>query len=216
MFETVKFDASNNIQNANFNNTVSLTVGSNNNRMVVFCFTANNSSVTITSLTFAGLSMTYVLQRYTNNMSVVIAYLLNPPVGTNDLYYTVSGSQNHLASITSFYNVKQSDVVATSRDTGVSSGSYTGAVTVPDYGLFVDAISADAQQVINPSAGQTLLTRANGSYGSMGHSYRIFTTDSGSYTSSWDNSTFQNTTVYGEAVFYPVTRQGGAFLYNLI
>lgn len=215
MFETVKFDSTNSIQNANFNNTVSLTVGANNNRMVVFCFTANNSSPTLPTITFAGLGFTYVIQRYTNSMSVIIAYLLNPPVGTNNLYYEVSASQNHLASITSFYNVKQTSVVSTSRDVGVPTGSYTGAVTVPDYGLFVDAISADAQQVISPNTGQTLLARANGSYGSMGHSYRIFTTDSGSYTASWDNSTFQNTTVYGEVVFNPSIRQG-AFLLNMI
>lgn len=216
MFETVKFDSTNSVQNANFNNTVSLTVGANNNRMLVFCFTANNSSPTLPTITFAGLSFTYVIQRYTNSMSLVIAYLLNPPVGTNNLYYEVSNAVNHLASITSFYNVKQTDVVSTSRDIGVAAGGYTGAVTVPVNGLFVDAITSDSNQTLNPTAGQTLLTRANGTYGSFAHSYRIFTTDNGSYTSSWDNNTFQTTTVYGEVVFNPVLRQGGNFIFNML
>jgi hypothetical protein len=50
----------------------------------------------------------------------------------------------------------------------------------------------------------------------MGASYQIFTTANSSYTSGWNNDTFQNTTVYAEAVFKPALRVGGSFLYNLL
>jgi hypothetical protein len=216
MFEVIKFDATNSTFSTGSSGSFTLTVGANNNRIVIVTLTANNSSPSFTSLTFAGQNSTLAVLRQSNSQTVQISYFLNPPTGTNTLSYTLSGSQNHQVTATSFYNVKQVSPLSTTRDIGVASGGYTGAITVPENGLFIDAISADAQMVISPNAGQTLIARANGTYGSMGASYRIFTGASQSYTSSWDNDTFQNTTVYAEATFIPATMQGGAFLYNFI
>jgi hypothetical protein len=216
MFETITFDSTFSEDNANFNYSSNLTIGANNNRVVFFIASFNNASVTISNNTFGGQAMTVAVQRSSNNMTVYISYLVNPPIGTSLMYADFSNSIPHLGTAISFYNVNTLNPLSATRDVGVASGSYTGAISVPENGLFLDAISADAQQVISPNTGQTLISRKNGTYGSIGHSYRIFTTANASYTASWDNSTFQNTTVYAEAVFNPATRQGGSFLYHLI
>lgn len=216
MFETVVFDSANATSGSNNTGSFSLTIRSNNNRILIVTICANNSSPTISSLTFAGQTFTTAVARYSNNQTVFIAYLLNPPVGSGTLSYTLSASQNHLVTASSYYNVNQINPLSATREIGVSSGSYTGAIAVPENGLFVDAISPDAQMVISPNTGQTLISRVNGTYGSMGASYRIFTNADPSYVASWNNDTFQNTTVYAEAVFNPALRQGGSFLYNLL
>jgi hypothetical protein len=216
MFETIAFDATNSTFSTGSSGSFSLTVGANNNRIVIVTLTANNSSPSFTALTFAGQNSTLAVVRQSNSQTVQISYFLNPPTGANTLSYTLSASQNHQVTATSFYNVLQVNPVSATRDVGVASGAYTGAISVPENGLFIDAISPDAQAVISPNTGQTLIARANGGYGSMGASYRIFTTADPSYVASWDNSTFQNTTVYAEAVFKPSIRQGGSFLFNLL
>jgi len=216
MFETIKLDSSFTEDNANFNVNSSLTIGAYPNRVVFFIGCFNNASVTVSNLTFAGQAMSVAVQRNTNNMTVYIAYLVNPPIGTNTMYADFSNSIPHLATGICFYNVNTTNPLSATRDVGVASGSYTGAIAVPENGLFLDSIAPDAQQVISTTAGQTLIARKNGTYGSLGQSYRIFTTADPSYVASWDNSTFQNTTVYAEAVFNPALRQGGSFIFNLI
>ena len=216
MFETIKLDSSFTEDNANFNYNSNLTIGANNNRVVFFIACFNNASVTISNNTFAGQAMTVAVQRSSNNMTVYISYLVNPPVGTNLMYADFSNSIPHLGTAICFYNVDTTNPLSATRDVGVSQGSYTGAIAVPENGLFLDSIAPDAQAVISPNAGQTLIARKNGTYGSLGQSYRIFTSADASYVASWDNSTFQNTTVYAEAVFNPAKRQGGSFLYNII
>lgn len=216
MFETIQLDSSSTEDNANFNYNSNLTIGSNPNRVVFFIACFNNASVTISNNTFAGQAMTVAVQRSSNNMTVYISYLVNPPVGTSLMYADFSNSIPHLGTAICFYNVNTLNPLSATRDVGVASGSYTGAIAVPENGLFLDSIAPDAQQVISTTAGQTLIARKNGTYGSLGQSYRIFTTADPSYVASWDNSTFQNTTVYAEAVFNPALRQGGSFIFNLI
>lgn len=216
MFETIQFDSSVTEDNANFNMNSALTISAKPNRVVFFIACFNNASVTISNLTFAGQAMTNAVIRSSNNMTVCISYLVNPPVGTNTMYADFSNSIHHLATGICFYNVDTVNPISTTRNVGVASGAYTGAVTVPAYALFLDTIGSDANMVINPSAGQTLIARKNGTYGSIGHSYKIFLNDPQSYTSSWTNDTFQTTTVYAEAVINPALSQGGSFLYNLI
>lgn len=215
MFETIKLDSYFSEDNANFNYNSNLTIGANNNRVVFFIAAFNNASVTVSNNTFAGQAMTVAVQRSSNNQTVYISYLVNPPVGTNLMYADFSNSIPHLGTAICFYNVDTTNPLSATRDVGVPSGGYTGTIAVPENGLFLDTISADAQMVISPTAGQTLISRKNGTYGSIGNSYRIFTTANSTYTSSWDNDTFQNTTVYAEAVFNPAKRQGG-FILNMI
>jgi len=216
MFETIQFDSSVTEDNANFNMNSALTISAKPNRVVFFIACFNNASVTISNLTFAGQAMTNAVIRSSNNMTVCISYLVNPPVGTNTMYADFSNSIPHLATGICFYNVNTLNPLSATRDVGVASGSYTGAIAVPENGLFLDSIAPDAQQVISTTAGQTLIARKNGTYGSLGQSYRIFTTADPNYVASWDNSTFQNTTVYAEAVFNPALRQGGSFIFNLL
>jgi hypothetical protein len=121
----------------------------------------------------------------------------------------------HIGSAICFYNVNTANPLSATRDVGVASGSYTGAIAVPENGLFLDTINNDTNAVISPSAGQTLVARHNGSFGNGGISYRIFTNADSNYVASWNNGT-TNATVYAEAVFNPALRQGGSFLYNLI
>jgi hypothetical protein len=215
MFETIKLDSSFTEDNANFNVNSSLTIGAYPNRVVFFIGCFNNASVTISDLTFAGQPMTVAVQRSSNNMTVYIAYLVNPPVGTNILFGQFSNSIPHLATGICFYNVNTTNPLSATRDVGVASGSYTGGIAVPENGLFLDSISNDTNAVISPSAGQTLIARTNGTFGNLGQSYRIFTTADPSYVASWNNGT-TNATVYAEAVFNPALRQGGSFIFNLI
>jgi len=196
MYETIKFDSSFEEYNANFNYSSNLTIAANPNRVVFFIACFNNASVTVSNNTFAGQPMTVAVQRSSNNMTVYISYLVNPPV-------------------VCFYNVNTANPLSATRDVGVASGSYTGAIAVPENGLFLDTINNDTNAVISPSAGQTLVARHNGSFGNGGISYRIFTSADPNYVASWNNGT-TNATVYAEAVFNPALRQGGSFLYNLI
>jgi hypothetical protein len=216
MFETIKFDSTFTEYNANFTVDHELTIGDYPNRAVFYIGSFNNASVTISNLTFASLPMTTAVLRSSNNMTVIIAYLVNPPVGTSRIFGNISNTVPHISTSISFYNVNTENPLYATRDVGVSSGAYTGPIAVPENGLFLDSISPDAQQVISPTAGQTLVARHNGTFGSGGVSYRIFTDANPSYVASWDNSTFQNTTVYAEAVFNPAPLRGGSFLFNLL
>jgi hypothetical protein len=215
MYETIKFDSSFEEYNANFNYSSNLTVAANPNRVVFFIACFNNASVTVSNNTFAGQPMTVAVQRSSNNMTVYISYLVNPPVGTNLMFADFSDAIPHIGSAICFYNVNTANPLSATRDVGVASGSYTGAIAVPENGLFLDTINNDTNAVISPSAGQTLVARHNGSFGNGGISYRIFTSADPNYVASWNNGT-TNATVYAEAVFNPALRQGGSFLYNLI
>jgi hypothetical protein len=218
MFETVQYDNKYVQQDANFTVDGSLTIGANNNRVVFFILTANNQSITVSSLTFAGQPFTTAVERYTNNHTHIIAYQINPPVGTHAIYGVFSDAIPHIATAISFYNVKNIDTLSTTRSVGVTSGGYTGAITVPDFGLFIDSISTEQNLFpgqLEPGAGQTVIDRFVSTGGSCAQGYRIFTNDAGSYTSSWNNST-AFTTTYVETAFNPATKQGGAFLYNMI
>jgi len=215
MYELVKFDTSASSTTPS-SGSFSLTVAANNNRLLVVSVATNNTSVGASSITYNGVALTQAVSQLSNSCGTQIYYLVAPATGSNTLSYTLSGSTNTLITAMSFYNVNQVSPLNTTRKIGVASGSYTGAIAVPENGLFVDTISCDAQSVISPNAGQTLVSRANGTYGSMGSSYYIFTTANASYTSSWNNDTFQSTTVYAEAVFNPALKVGGSFLYNLL
>jgi hypothetical protein len=218
MFETVQYDNKYTELNANFTIDGNLTIGPYNNRVVFFILTANNVSITVSSLTFAGQPLTTAVERYTNSHTHIIAYQINPPVGTHTIYGEFSAAVPHVATAISFYNVKNIDTLSTTRSVGVTSGDYTGAITVPDFGLFIDSISTEQNLFpgqLEPQAGQTVIDRFVSTQGSCAQGYRIFTNDAGSYTSSWNNST-AFTTTYVEAAFNPATKQGGSFLYNLI
>jgi len=218
MFDTVQYDNKYTELNANFNVNGSLTIGPYNNRVVFFILTANNQSITVSNLTFAGQPFTTAVERYTNNHTHIIGYQINPPVGTHAIYGVFSNAIPHIATAISFYNVKNLDTLATTRSVGVTSGGYTGAITVPDFGLFIDSISTEQNLFpgqLEPQAGQTVIDRFVSTGGSCAQGYRIFTNDAGSYTSSWNNST-SFTTTYVEAAFNPAIKQGGSFLYNII
>ena len=216
MFETIQYDnaVSENVANFNFNSP--LTIGANNNRVVFFIGAFNNQTVTVSNNTFAGLPMTVAVQRSSNNMTVYIAYLVNPPVGTHTMYADFSAAVFHITTAVSFYNVDTSNPLSATRDVGVASGAYTGGIAVPQNGLFLDSISSDQNADISPTAGQTLINRDRGSgFGSFGFSYRIFSDADANYVASWNNSTGV-ATVYAEAAFNPAIKQGGSFLYNII
>lgn len=127
--------------------TVSLTVGSGINRLLIVQVVNWGLSRTVSTVTFNSVSCVKAvsISNSTNNSNVEIWYLVNPDIGTHDCLVTLDGIDDGLnVSVTSVFGAKQSsqpDAVVSDQGLAAVNGVTTSITTVADNCWIFDAFS---------------------------------------------------------------------------
>jgi hypothetical protein len=122
----------------------SYTVGIGSNRLLVVNVIGDTSADDISSVTYAGATMTLIgkIQAPSNNWQYLY-YLLNPPSGTNNVVITAGSSHYLISEAASWYNVKQSaqpDASTTNTAAAASTSISTSLATVATGSLVVQGL----------------------------------------------------------------------------
>lgn len=165
-----------------------LTVNSGALKMLIGTVVMSSSSITITSATFGGQNLTRIA-RATSSRAVEMWYLVEPPVGTNQLVFNFSSPTYNQCGASVWNNVDYNNPPQAA-DFRSASGSGTSAtVNVPSATgqVVIDSLYGRAGLAVGP--GQTLLYTTNASTTYHGSSYEAgaaTTTMSWTWTTSGD------------------------------
>ena len=133
------------------------TVGNGSNRLLLVNVSVrNNASQKVSSVTYAGKSLTQV--GYVANSSYVRAELwrlVNPPTGTSDVVVNLYAAANAVCSATSWSGVNQSTPLGSKVTTTGNSTSPYKAVTSATNDVVYDALAALTDVTATAGAGQT-------------------------------------------------------------
>ena len=106
--------------------TYSYSVGANANRLLMVNIVGDTAADDISSVTYAGMSMTLLAKVQTpSDRWHYLYYLLAPPSGTNTVGITASTAHYLISEAASWYNVEQSAPVAFTTNTAASGVSIT-------------------------------------------------------------------------------------------
>jgi hypothetical protein len=111
--------------------TASMTVASNNNRILVAALLVNATTDLGSTCSYNGVSMTKIGTQvpFSGNGTAVLFYLLNPPVGTYNLVAHVSSTVYLDLSGLNFYNLAQAAPTA-SGGQSASSGNIVNTLSI--------------------------------------------------------------------------------------
>jgi hypothetical protein len=108
-----------------------ITVPTANSELLLFSFAGKSGSDTISRVSYAGKPFTLLAARSQGSVRVELWYLLNPPVGTNILSWTKSGSnQNSTWGASVYSGVNQTTPFGTAAQTGASQDTTRNAKTL--------------------------------------------------------------------------------------
>jgi hypothetical protein len=183
----VTFDASSTPVEATATSvTVSHTVGTGSNRLIVACVSVNGADVT--GVTYNGVALTLKARQTQGTIyRTEIWYLVAPATGTNNLVASIAPSnQNLIASGKSFFGVNQSNPLGTNETAGAESGTSV-TDTVTSTGMVTDCLTTNASasaHAVTGGGGQTEAIIRQGTGGNIDHASSIEIA-SGSVTSGW-------------------------------
>lgn len=135
--------------------TLSITVGNNNNRILMIGITVEmGGGASVTSVTVNGNAATGV-SSVGNTDEAYIYYYLNPPVGSNSVVISTTDPTNSYANATvsSFYNVNQSSPIGA---TNSSASATTLSLTPNQTGSMIFGEASDLRGASATGANQTL------------------------------------------------------------
>jgi hypothetical protein len=144
--------------------TISVTVGSNNNRVLVVGVGAEETDNTIdgnlvvNSVTYDGEALTEIdwVEYKTDEDWVGLYYILAPSTGANNVVVTFNESCRATVGAISLYNVAQQAPEADNSGTGTGSTPSLSLTTITDNAWVTDVISVNSSSVsIAENAGQT-------------------------------------------------------------
>lgn len=160
--------ASNNLPGASASISWSHTIGSANNS--VLFVSVYRFSATVSSATYAGVSMTLLTTTALNGSSsknVDIYYLLNPTVGTNTVSITFSGSINSSGTSFSYLNISQSgnpfaSTVSTGSATNIALGLTPSGPTDLVFGVWYSDTGNTTVPVVSNSVLRSYFVTGSG------------------------------------------------------
>lgn len=164
-------------------------VGFEANRLLVVGVAIRNAQDTVTALTYAGASLTFLGARANDDGKVRLElwYLTAPASGTAPISVTLSGSAEFVAGATTFYGVDQatplSDFV-TNASTGNGSTDPSVVVTNGDGGLVIATLVAESGPGVLTSAAGQLVSWTN-FYGNNVAGAGAFTPGAPTVTMGW-------------------------------
>ncbi len=147
----------------------SYTVGNGPNRLLVVNLIGDTSADDISSVTYAGTSMTLIgkVQAPSNNWQYVY-YLLNPPSGSNNVVITAGSPHYLISQAASWYNVKQSaqpDAFTTNTAPATNTSITTSLTTVANGSLVVQGIWSSRHLAAGAGATPIIIDTAIGAGG---------------------------------------------------
>ena len=157
----IVFDAASQVQTSTGVLTWPHTIGSGTNRIVIAAVSIRIAGITVASATFAGTPMTSIGTKtnHDNAVRVHMYYLINPPVGTANLEFTLSGSAKVVGGAASFRGVDPtSPVGAFFSDGSTNTGTTdpTLVVTSAPGDVVVAALAVQGSAgTLTPGSGQT-------------------------------------------------------------
>lgn len=130
--------------------TLSHTVGSESNRLLIVVVGINESSRTVSSMSYGGTAMTKIHNSGGTVTRVEMWCLVNPPAGTANVSVTLSGSSGCSMGALNFFNVNQTTPYGAVAAGNSESGAPSVSVTSTAGQLAIDAIHTWAT---NPAVG---------------------------------------------------------------
>ena len=125
--------------------TYSYTVGTSLNRLLVVNLIGDSSADDITSVTCAGIPMTFAgkVQAPASNNWQYFYYLLNPPSGTNNIVATAASQHYLISQAASWFNVRQTaqpDAFTTNTLPATNTSATTSLKTIAAGSLVVQGV----------------------------------------------------------------------------
>jgi hypothetical protein len=119
--------------------TYSYSVGTNSNRLLLVNLAGDTTADDISSVTYAGVSMTLLTKVKTpSDLWHYLYYLLSPASGTNNVVITAATAHNLISEAASWYNIAQSgQPVAFTTNTSASGVSITTSLPASPNGVIV-------------------------------------------------------------------------------
>ncbi|WP_040549672.1 carboxypeptidase regulatory-like domain-containing protein [Pedosphaera parvula] len=154
-FATITLNASSSTNGNGSSLTFAHTTGAGTNGLLLVGVSTDNST-TVSSVTYGGINLTNVggaTAPGNPKPRAEIWSLPNPPVGSNNVVVTLSGSANIVAGAATFTGVSQTAPLGNFTGTSSSSGSPSVSVSSASGELVFDTVSAGAS--VTPGAGQT-------------------------------------------------------------
>ena len=137
--------------------TWSHTVGTGSNGILIIDVSIRtNAGVTVSSVTYGGVALTYIGSATSSKDHAEMWYLKVPVTGTANVVVTLTGSENVAAGATNFFGVDQTTSYG-SLTTGNGSGDPSLTVASATGELVIDAVSDRDVDSETVGAGQTLL-----------------------------------------------------------
>ena len=140
--------------------TFSITVGSNDNRYLMLSILADDDRASVTSVKYAGVSLTVIEELAVGNQFLLVYALVSPATGSNDVVITFTSSQSAILAIAaSFYKVDQTGPFGSHTNSSASSdaGPARSTLTSNTSEFCVDFAATSAAQTMTVVAGQTQL-----------------------------------------------------------
>jgi hypothetical protein len=137
--------------------TYSYTVGTNSNRLLLVNLAGDTSTDDITSVKYAGASMTLITKVQTpSDRWHYLYYLLSPASGTNNVVITAASAHYLISEAASWYNVTQSPPASFTTNTAASAVTMTTSLPAGSNNVIV-AESIWAYTGVLPDAGSAPL-----------------------------------------------------------
>lgn len=206
--KTITHDASSGADMTTTNSfTISHTVGSYTNRLLVVCVTARLYPQSCTSVTYAGVNLTKAVTNGYANFDTTIWYLVNPATGANNVVVTLSGNDTGrgMIGIASFYNVNVGNPLSlTSTANGEVTTSVTNSFTsLADGCMAIHCMGTDSDAGGTEGSGETVIKK-RASADSGGSTYKALGTY-GSESMAWTNLSAGSSIASAVAVFNPAS-----------
>lgn len=139
--------------------TVSYTVGSGSNRLLIVVITGGSSTDNITGVTYGGVAMTLVAKKAPGARWVYVYYLLNPASGANNV--VITASSDYIIAVAASYSGAQQSSQPDNFATATSAGNIgSWPVSIIPSAASCWAILASESVAGTPSAGAGTVLRA--------------------------------------------------------
>jgi len=149
--------------------TYSYTVGSGPNRLLIVNLIGGVSVDDISSVNYAGISMTLLGKvQAPSNAWQYIYFLINPQSGPNNVVITAASAHYLISEAASWYNIKQSaqpDALTTNTAPAASTSIGTSITTVASGALVVQGVWSDGHVTAGQGATPIMIENAFGAGG---------------------------------------------------
>ncbi|PIS04710.1 MAG: hypothetical protein COT81_04980, partial [Candidatus Buchananbacteria bacterium CG10_big_fil_rev_8_21_14_0_10_42_9] len=199
---------------SNGNITESITVGSNDNRLLIVSFATHQGGGDATSMTYNGDSLT-LLKSQTGSYGETVSIwgLVAPDSGTHTLQVNAPSNDFNTIGVYSLYNAKQSLPTITAGTSGTVYTSNLSITTTADNSWIIDAIEAEQALTVGGSSQTEDWNTQGGQYYMNGAGSHVVKATAGEQTMSWSVANGWRSN-HAAVVVEPVDAGGTTYTYD--